>query len=536
MKQNLFKNVWLRICMIVAVVTTAFASTAWAEDVTASLSRITEASGNLHKFLTYTKTGTVTFTVSLTDEAYNYGSRITSVSFAGSVSSEWKYKVDNGSEQTISSTTNISLSNIEGKTVVFRTTYNKTLDITSVNVTYTAPVFPYTVVAAANEEGWGTVSVVGNVITAKPTMGYVFADPAYTVEGATVTQDGNDFVVTDATEGSTVNVTINFDRSSVAPSFDVDFESDLTAYEWWVFTGITRSNMNYHDGGYCGQATSTATITTATKIDNPGTLTFYARGSQDGAVTWSVYVSTDGSNWGSAVSSKSIANATYEEFKVDLSSYTKVYIRIAASGASFGAIDDIDLTTLASIFKVSVADCGYSTFCSPRDLDFSDVNDIEVFFITTEDGSTLKYNQITKVPANTGVLLHKEGGATDVEVPVINGGTDATTGNLLVPGSDETTVTWTATDRNYILYNHPTKGVGFFGANSSPVASNRAYLHLDGNAPTVKSFVINLEDDATGIEAIENAVEDGAIYNVAGQRLQKMQKGINIVNGKKVLF
>ena len=27
----------------------------------------------------------------------------------------------------------------------------------------------------------------------------------------------------------------------------------------------------------------------------------------------------------------------------------------------------------------------------------------------------------------------------------------------------------------------------------------------------------------------------GAIYNVAGQRLQKMQKGINIVNGKKVL-
>ena len=30
-------------------------------------------------------------------------------------------------------------------------------------------------------------------------------------------------------------------------------------------------------------------------------------------------------------------------------------------------------------------------------------------------------------------------------------------------------------------------------------------------------------------------MEDGAIYNIAGQRIQKMQKGINIVNGKKIL-
>ena len=30
--------------------------------------------------------------------------------------------------------------------------------------------------------------------------------------------------------------------------------------------------------------------------------------------------------------------------------------------------------------------------------------------------------------------------------------------------------------------------------------------------------------------------EEEAIYNVAGQRLNKMQKGINIRNGKKVLI
>ena len=43
--------------------------------------------------------------------------------------------------------------------------------------------------------------------------------------------------------------------------------------------------------------------------------------------------------------------------------------------------------------------------------------------------------------------------------------------------------------------------------------------------------------DATGISDVNvNLNEDNAIYNIAGQRLQKMQKGINIVNGKKVLF
>lgn len=42
--------------------------------------------------------------------------------------------------------------------------------------------------------------------------------------------------------------------------------------------------------------------------------------------------------------------------------------------------------------------------------------------------------------------------------------------------------------------------------------------------------------DATGIDAVESEGNaDAAIYNVAGQRLPKTQKGVNIVNGKKVM-
>ena len=50
------------------------------------------------------------------------------------------------------------------------------------------------------------------------------------------------------------------------------------------------------------------------------------------------------------------------------------------------------------------------------------------------------------------------------------------------------------------------------------------------------TFVGDLEDFYDGIASpIEETKEGGAIYNLAGQRLENLQKGINIINGRKVL-
>ena len=66
----------------------------------------------------------------------------------------------------------------------------------------------------------------------------------------------------------------------------------------------------------------------------------------------------------------------------------------------------------------------------------------------------------------------------------------------------------------------------------------RAYFKNKNTSTNVKAFLYIEGDDATGIESLTPALSEGeeAIYNVAGQRMSKMQKGINIVNGKKVLF
>ena len=196
--------------------------------------------------------------------------------------------------------------------------------------------------------------------------------------------------------------------------------------------------------------------------------------------------------------------------------------------------DNFRLTYLGGTIpteSVTVGSLSYATYASDTALDFTG-SGIKAFY-ATESAGTLSFTQVNKVPANTGVLLYADGGAT-VNVP-LTGTTDDVTGNVFVRGKGAA-VTYADNDQNYILFNG-VDGIGFYKANNNNVATNRAYIHVE-NDNGVKGFVINLEDDATGISLMEDGrsqMEDGAIYNVAGQRLSKTQKGINIVNGKKIL-
>ena len=69
---------------------------------------------------------------------------------------------------------------------------------------------PYTITALSSNDSYGTVSLLGSVITGAPKDGYRYASPAYTVTGsATVSQDGNAFTVTPSSD---CTVQINFEE------------------------------------------------------------------------------------------------------------------------------------------------------------------------------------------------------------------------------------------------------------------------------------------------------------------------------------
>lgn len=54
-----------------------------------------------------------------------------------------------------------------------------------------------------------------------------------------------------------------------------------------------------------------------------------------------------------------------------------------------------------------------------------------------------------------------------------------------------------------------------------------------GKGATIADAVFNINADTDGINEVKTAQDNGAIYNVAGQRLDKAGKGLYIQNGKK---
>ena len=87
----------------------------------------------------------------------------------------------------------------------------------------------------------------------------------------------------------------------------------------------------------------------------------------------------------------------------------------------------------------------------------------------------------------------------------------------------------------YVLAKPEGKPVGFYLADKGTIKAGKAYLENDSNTgPLVKAFYFT-EEDATGIENVNYNDNQEVIYDLNGRRVSKAQKGIYIINGKKVL-
>ena len=174
---------------------------------------------------------------------------------------------------------------------------------------------------------------------------------------------------------------------------------------------------------------------------------------------------------------------------------------------------------------------GYATFASTNPLNFTDyaTAGYSAWAITGISGETITFSQITSiVPAGTGMLLMGETGTT-VNISVANKvGTPVT--NLL---KGITAATDISTGEYYGL-----KGNEFVPVSAGTVPAGKALLPVSalGNNNGAKAFTFVFEG-ADGIKTVEHvtAKEAAEIFNLAGQRMSKMQRGVNIINGKKVL-
>jgi hypothetical protein len=186
-------------------------------------------------------------------------------------------------------------------------------------------------------------------------------------------------------------------------------------------------------------------------------------------------------------------------------------------------------------FDINVSSAGYATFCIPYN---ATVPDGLTAYTASENGESIRLTKIEsgKIAAGEGVVLKGEEGiytfiatAEDV-MPAEN--------NLMVGVSKDTELV--AADNVYLLTRKKDDGSIAFRLlnNNYTLGANKAYLKLkDSGASESRDFIPALwEEEATGIVDLNNVSGGlGEVYNLSGQRLLELQRGINIVNGKLVI-
>ena len=97
---------------------------------------------------------------------------------------------------------------------------------------------------------------------------------------------------------------------------------------------------------------------------------------------------------------------------------------------------------------------------------------------------------------------------------------------------------WTIEEGDYFIGYSNSDGISklYKSAGTTTIQGTRAYLKAKSAGVKAIKFFIDGQDYPTAIDGIEAVpAQNGAIYNIAGQRVSKAQKGIFIVNGKKVV-
>ena len=193
--------------------------------------------------------------------------------------------------------------------------------------------------------------------------------------------------------------------------------------------------------------------------------------------------------------------------------------------------DGVSVSGTAPALTATLNGNGYATYCSEYPLDFSGATDYSAWQITGISGETITFEKITgTVKGGTGLFLM---GTPSATVTLTSDDSSTTLSENLLKGT--IAPEYVAAGAAYGLSGNQFVQSRYAGT----IKAGKAYIDADDvpELSSVKAFTFVFEDPATGITETRTATREEVegIFNLAGQRMSKMQKGINIVNGKKVL-
>lgn len=183
-----------------------------------------------------------------------------------------------------------------------------------------------------------------------------------------------------------------------------------------------------------------------------------------------------------------------------------------------------------------------TSFSSSYPIDFSRTEGIKAYIVTSTGDNSTAVEEVTSVPANTGVILESQSGAVseDTSFKLYTAATASLengTTNLLQAALAGYTV---QSGETVYGYGKKNQEEGFYlYAPGRTVSAGKAYLKLTTASSAKPFFSFGAGSTTTDIEqaVVSQNEADGekAVYNLAGQRVSKGYKGIVIKNGKKFI-
>lgn len=158
--------------------------------------------------------------------------------------------------------------------------------------------------------------------------------------------------------------------------------------------------------------------------------------------------------------------------------------------------------------------------------------DVQVY-TGTINGNSLEMTEADDkiIPANVGVVLISETGATTAEISISDVAGDPKSSDLTGTTSP---IDISSTKSNYLVLGRDkddqTK-VGFYRPNGTQIPANKAYIYLAGG--NVQGLAFNFDGATTDINNISATTDKQEIYDLSGRRVMKANKGLYIINGKK---
>lgn len=191
-------------------------------------------------------------------------------------------------------------------------------------------------------------------------------------------------------------------------------------------------------------------------------------------------------------------------------------------------------TTALTVGEVSA---NVATYSSPFPVKLPEGVDA---YIAKQEGENIVLQKITgALPANTGVILSSEN-ATEYIPTARTTETEAEATEIADNKLVATTGSAVADDVNaYILSKNESETKAVFkklSKTNRTIAQYKAYLKLDAGTQPANLSLAFAGSNLTGIQNVtETSAKSKTAYDLAGRKVGKLQKGIYIVNGKKVI-